>query len=74
MPLYEFVKTVVYFGDTGFGIAVVPTDKFLDLVKVGQLLGSSNIRLANQAELDTGDSRPWPQFRRPTDCWPKQQR
>jgi len=51
MPAHEFAKTVVYCGDKGFGIAVVPADQFVDLVKLGSLLGLLYIRLANEAEL-----------------------
>lgn len=51
MPAHEFAKTVVYFSDAGFGIAVVPADQFVDLGKVGRLRGLSYIRLANEAEL-----------------------
>lgn len=51
-PAHEFAKTVVYFGDTGFGIAVVPADQFVDLAKVGRLLGLSYVRLATEAELE----------------------
>lgn len=51
VPTHEFAKTVVYFNDAGFGIAVVPADQLVDLTRVGRLLGSSFIRLANEAEL-----------------------
>jgi len=51
VPAHEFAKTVVYFNDAGFGIAVVPADQLVDLTRVGRLLGSSFIRLANEAEL-----------------------
>jgi len=51
VPTHEFAKTVVYFNDAGFGIAVVPADEFVDLTRVGRLLGSSFIRLASEAEL-----------------------
>jgi Ala-tRNA(Pro) deacylase len=51
MPAHEFAKTVVYFSETGFGIAVVPADTFVDLVKLGRLLRLSHIRLANETEL-----------------------
>jgi Ala-tRNA(Pro) deacylase len=51
VPAHEFAKTVVYFNDGGFGIAVVPSDQFVDLTKVGRLLGSSFIRLASESEL-----------------------
>ncbi len=51
VPAHEFAKTVVYFNDAGFGIAVVPADQFVDVTRVGRLLGSSFIRLATEAEL-----------------------
>jgi Ala-tRNA(Pro) deacylase len=51
VPAREFVKTVVYHGDAGFGIALVPADQFVDLTKIARMLGLSNIRLANEAEL-----------------------
>jgi Ala-tRNA(Pro) deacylase len=51
VPAHEFAKTVVYFTKAGFGIAVVPADQFVDLIKLRSLLGSSYIRLANEAEL-----------------------
>lgn len=51
VPAHEFAKTVVYFNDAGFGIAVVPADQFVDLTRIGKLLGSSFIRLASEAEL-----------------------
>jgi Ala-tRNA(Pro) deacylase len=51
MPAHEFAKTVVYLGNKGFGIAVVPADQFVDLVKLGSELGLEYIRLANEAEL-----------------------
>jgi len=51
MPAHEFAKTVVYFSERGFGIAVVPADKFVDLVKLGKLIGSSYVRLASEKEL-----------------------
>jgi Ala-tRNA(Pro) deacylase len=51
MPAREFAKTVVYFCETGFGIAVVPADQFVDLVRLAHMLGVSSLRLANEAEL-----------------------
>lgn len=48
---HEFAKTVVFFGETGFGIAVVPADQFVDLVKVSRLLDVPSARLATEAEL-----------------------
>ena len=48
---HDFAKTVVYIGSAGFGIAVVPADQFVDLVKVGRELGLSYIALANETDL-----------------------
>lgn len=51
VPANEFAKTVVYVNDSGFGIAVVAADQFVDLPRLGRLLGSSFIRLATEDEL-----------------------
>jgi Ala-tRNA(Pro) deacylase len=51
VPAGQFAKTVVYFGGTGFGIAVVPADQFVDLAELRRLLGLTHIRLANEVEL-----------------------
>jgi Ala-tRNA(Pro) deacylase len=51
VPAHAFAKTVVYVSEKGFGMAIVPADQFVDLSKVGQLLGLSYIRLANEFEL-----------------------
>lgn len=51
MPAHELAKSVVYFGDAGFGIAVVPADQFVNLGKLQHFLGLSFVRLANEEEL-----------------------
>ena len=51
MPAHALAKTVVYKGDTGFGLAVVAADELVDLEKVRRLLGLSHIRLAREEEL-----------------------
>lgn len=51
MPAHELAKTVVYFGDKGYGLAVVPADDMVDLQEVRLLLGLSFIRLADENEL-----------------------
>jgi Ala-tRNA(Pro) deacylase len=51
MPAHDLAKTVVYYGDNGFGMAVVPADEILDLAKLVKLLHASHIRLANETEL-----------------------
>jgi Ala-tRNA(Pro) deacylase len=51
MPVHDLAKTVVYFGDRGFGMAVVPADRFVNLLEIARLMGLSDIRLAHEAEL-----------------------
>lgn len=51
MPAHDFAKTVVYFGDKGYGMAVLPADDMVDLEELRRLLGLSFIRLANETEL-----------------------
>lgn len=51
IPAHKFAKTVVYFSSAGYGIAVVPADQQVDLLKLGHLLGVAYIRLANETEL-----------------------
>ena len=51
MPAHEFSKCVVYLCETGFGMAVIPADQFLDLDKVARLLGAKFLRLADEAEM-----------------------
>ena len=51
MPVHALAKTVVYRGDTGFGMLVLPADCVADLQEVRRLLGLSEIRLATEFEL-----------------------
>ncbi len=51
MPAHEFAKVVVYFCETGFGMAVVPADRLVDLREVGYVLGVSYIRFAREDEM-----------------------
>jgi Ala-tRNA(Pro) deacylase len=51
IPPHDLAKPVVYAGDNGFGIAVVAADEFIDLPEIARLLGSSTMRLAEEAEL-----------------------
>jgi Ala-tRNA(Pro) deacylase len=48
---HDLAKTIVYAGDNGFGIAVVPGDELVDLPEVARLLGSTTMRLADEGEL-----------------------
>jgi Ala-tRNA(Pro) deacylase len=51
LPAHEFAKTVVFHGDIGFGMAVLPADTKLDLQELRVLLGFNRLRLATEAEL-----------------------
>lgn len=51
MPAHQFAKTVVYCADGGYGLAVVPADELVDMVRLRQLLGFSWIRLADEGEI-----------------------
>ncbi|MGD1068742.1 MAG: YbaK/EbsC family protein [Bryobacteraceae bacterium] len=51
MPVHEFAKTVVYFSERGYGLAVVPADEFMDMNKLAGLLKIEFVRLATEAEL-----------------------
>jgi Ala-tRNA(Pro) deacylase len=46
-----FAKIVVYRGDNGYGMLVLPADSVADLTEVCQLLGLTEIRLATESEL-----------------------
>jgi Ala-tRNA(Pro) deacylase len=51
MPAHNLAKTVVYIGDNGAGMLVLPADCVAELSEVRRLLGFSGIRLATEAEL-----------------------
>jgi Ala-tRNA(Pro) deacylase len=53
LPAHEFAKTVVFHGDNGFGMAVLPADAKLDLQELRVLLGLNRLRLATEMELAT---------------------
>jgi Ala-tRNA(Pro) deacylase len=53
MPTHSVAKTVVYFGDNGNGMLVLPADYRVDFGEVRRLLGLAEIRLAAEAELAT---------------------
>ena len=48
---HRVAKAVVYKGDKGFGMAVVPADALVDLPELQFVLGWSHIRLATEDEL-----------------------
>jgi Ala-tRNA(Pro) deacylase len=51
MPLREVAKVVVYFGDNGYGMAVLPADFVVDLAELKTALDLSRARLATEKEL-----------------------
>ncbi len=52
MPAYSLAKTVVYFGDKGYGMAVAPADCHVNFPDVRRILGLHSIRLATEIELN----------------------
>jgi Ala-tRNA(Pro) deacylase len=51
VPVREVAKTVVFLGEQGFGMAVLPADSIVDLEQLRLDLGLSRLRLATEAEL-----------------------
>ena len=51
MPAHNLAKTVVYHGDNGFGMLLLPGDYVVDFSTVLHLLGLNHIRLATEVEL-----------------------
>lgn len=53
IPPHEVAKTIVFVGNEGFGMAVVPADCRVDLQELRIRLGLSHLRLATEAELSS---------------------
>lgn len=51
LPPREVAKVVVFFGDNGFGMAVLPADFFVDLSELKAALDLSRVRLATEKEI-----------------------
>src|SRR5216684_6269360 len=51
MPAHGLAKVVVYFGDNGYGMVVLPADSIVDFGEVRRVLGLGDIRLASEGEL-----------------------
>src|SRR5688572_24129553 len=51
LPLREVAKVVVFRSDYGFGMAVVPADRLVDLDQLCSALMFSHVRLATEEEL-----------------------
>ncbi len=51
MPAHNMAKAVIYHGDNGFGMLLLPGDFVVDFATVLQLLGLNQIRLATEIEI-----------------------
>lgn len=51
LPLDHIAKSILFFGDDGYGIAVVPGDRKLDLHELREMLNQPHLRLATEHEL-----------------------
>jgi Ala-tRNA(Pro) deacylase len=51
VPMREVAKVVVYFGDNGYAMAVLPADFVVDLSELKAALDLSRVRLATEKEL-----------------------
>lgn len=51
MPAHRMAKIVVYHGDNGYGMLLLPADYVVNFGEVLRLLGLREIRLASEAEL-----------------------
>jgi len=51
MPAQNLAKTVIYFGDNGYGMLLLPADCVVDFDEVRRLLGLTEVRLATEHEL-----------------------
>ena len=49
---HKIAKTVVFFSENGYGMAVLPGDSMVDLQSLRTLLGVSRLRLATESELN----------------------
>jgi Ala-tRNA(Pro) deacylase len=52
IPPHGLTKSVVYMGDDGYGLAVVPADRVVDLPKLREMLGLMSLRIASETELE----------------------
>lgn len=48
---HRLAKTIVFHGDDGYGMAVLPADSYVDLRELRFVLGLSHVRLATESEL-----------------------
>jgi len=51
LPAHELAKTIIYVGDSGYGMAVLPADCLIDMTALGAILKDPSVRLASEREL-----------------------
>src|SRR5262245_11372914 len=51
VPPYKLAKTVVFCGDSFYGMAVLPADRMTDLEELAAGLGLKRVRLATESEI-----------------------
>lgn len=51
VPAHKVAKTVVFFSENGYGMAVLPADSMVDLQGLRSVLGVARLRLATESEL-----------------------
>jgi len=51
IPAHNLAKTVVYAGDNGYGMVVLPADCVVNFAEITRLMGITKVRLATEAEL-----------------------
>jgi Ala-tRNA(Pro) deacylase len=51
VPVRQMAKTVVFVGDGGYGMAVLPANRHIDAELLRHAIGISDLRLASEAEL-----------------------
>ncbi len=51
IPPHEVAKTTVFYGDHGYGMAVLPANRLVDVHELRQVLGFARLRLATEDEI-----------------------
>ncbi len=51
IPPHEVAKTIVFYGDHGYGMAVLPANRLVDLHELRTVLGFARLRLATEEEI-----------------------
>jgi Ala-tRNA(Pro) deacylase len=51
LPPHEVAKAIVFYGDHGYGMAVLPANRLVDVHELRTVLGFSRLRLATEEEI-----------------------